>query len=327
MSPKVSIIILNWNGWKDTIECLESLYQIDYLNYDVIVIDNKSKNDSIEKIKEYSKGKIRISSKFFSYDSTNKPLNIIEYSYNKGSLLKDSTNDLKFNKNLILIKNQANDGFAEGNNIGIGYALENLNPNYILLLNNDTVVDNSFMNELVKVGETNKNIAALGSKICYYNERNKIWFMGGKFNWFKKPGYHHIGTNKIDKKEYNHVLDCDWVTGAAILIRANIKSIKLNNEFFFGCEDVNLCIWLKNQGYKIVCVQNSRIWHKIGKSRKKRYQNFLKELFIDFKTNLILLKKYKKCYIFYALLYIIQILSELIINTLKFIFYKLTSKM
>lgn len=39
MNPKVSIIILNWNGWRDTIECLESLYQITYPNYDVIVMD------------------------------------------------------------------------------------------------------------------------------------------------------------------------------------------------------------------------------------------------------------------------------------------------
>ena len=41
--PKVSIIILNWNGWKDTIECLESLYQITYPNCEVIVVDNGSK--------------------------------------------------------------------------------------------------------------------------------------------------------------------------------------------------------------------------------------------------------------------------------------------
>lgn len=64
-APRVSIIILNWNGWKDTIECLESLYRIDYPNYDVIVVDNGSQDDSIQKIKEYAKGKIKVNSKFF----------------------------------------------------------------------------------------------------------------------------------------------------------------------------------------------------------------------------------------------------------------------
>jgi len=47
--PKVSIIILNWNGWEDTIECLESLYQITYPNYDVIVVDNGSEDESVDK--------------------------------------------------------------------------------------------------------------------------------------------------------------------------------------------------------------------------------------------------------------------------------------
>ena len=48
MNQKVSIIILNWNKWKDTIECLESLYQINYPNYEVIVVDNGSQNDDMD---------------------------------------------------------------------------------------------------------------------------------------------------------------------------------------------------------------------------------------------------------------------------------------
>ena len=77
--PRVSIIILNWNGWKDTIECLESIYQITYQNYDVIVVDNGSKDDSVQKIKEYCEGKIKVESKFFEYDPSNKPIYVLEY--------------------------------------------------------------------------------------------------------------------------------------------------------------------------------------------------------------------------------------------------------
>ncbi len=49
MNPQVTVVLLNWNGWKDTIECLESLYQIDYPNYDIILVDNDSDDDSIER--------------------------------------------------------------------------------------------------------------------------------------------------------------------------------------------------------------------------------------------------------------------------------------
>ena len=76
--PRVSIIILNWNGWKDTIECLESVYQITYPNYDVIVVDNGSENESVEKIKEYAEGKLPVKSLFFEYSMKNKPLRVIE---------------------------------------------------------------------------------------------------------------------------------------------------------------------------------------------------------------------------------------------------------
>ena len=51
MEPNVAIIILNWNGWRDTVECLESVYQIKYPNYNIIVVDNGSEDESIEKLK------------------------------------------------------------------------------------------------------------------------------------------------------------------------------------------------------------------------------------------------------------------------------------
>jgi len=78
MSEKVGIIILNWNKWEDTIECLESVYRIDYPDYEVIVVDNDSKNNSVEKIKEYGEGKIKIESKFFKYNHENKPVKFFE---------------------------------------------------------------------------------------------------------------------------------------------------------------------------------------------------------------------------------------------------------
>jgi len=55
--PKVSIIILNWNGLRDTIECLESLKKITYPNYEMIVIDNGSPNNSMEYIKAWAEGR------------------------------------------------------------------------------------------------------------------------------------------------------------------------------------------------------------------------------------------------------------------------------
>lgn len=62
--PNVTIAILNWDGWKDIIECLESLYQITYPNYDANLVDNESEYKSIEKLRKYHKGYIKVKSKF-----------------------------------------------------------------------------------------------------------------------------------------------------------------------------------------------------------------------------------------------------------------------
>ena len=79
MIPLVSIIILNWNGWSDTVECLESIYHLNYSNYQVIVVDNNSTDDSIQKINDYAMGKLKVKSNFFKYDPTDKPIEILKY--------------------------------------------------------------------------------------------------------------------------------------------------------------------------------------------------------------------------------------------------------
>nr|WP_243687894.1 glycosyltransferase [Methanobacterium formicicum] len=77
--PHVSIIIINWNRWKDTIECLESLFQINYPNFDVILVDNASEDDSLEKIRDYCSGHLPVESSFFNYNPYNKPITVYEY--------------------------------------------------------------------------------------------------------------------------------------------------------------------------------------------------------------------------------------------------------
>jgi len=76
--PRVSIIILNWNGCRDTVECLESLYQISYPYYDVILVDNGSKDGSLESIEKYAEGHMAVDSKFFEFSGDNKPIEVLE---------------------------------------------------------------------------------------------------------------------------------------------------------------------------------------------------------------------------------------------------------
>lgn len=319
MLPRVSIIILNWNGWEDTIECLESLYKIDYPNYDVIIVDNASSDNSIAKIKEYCEGKLKIESKFFDYDSLNKPIKVFEYAEKETAHIKHEYDNLPSNNKLIIIKNHENYGFANGNNIAINYALKNLNTDYTFLLNNDTVVNKEFLKKLVEVAESNPNIGIVGPKIYYYdvNGRNDIiWSLGGKVNFHKYPGYHELRNTSNS----NACEERDYISGAGMLIKSKSLPIKtLNKEFFFGCEDVDLCIRLKKQGYKMICVLDSHIWHKVSISRKKRNSKVIKKILFDIHNNLKFLKIHNKNYNLYLSLYILQIIKNISLSSLKYV--------
>jgi len=270
MSPRVSIILLNWNGWKDTIECLESLYRINYNNYDVIVVDNNSQDESIEKIKEYCEGKVEVNSKFFKYSKETKPIKVFEVDeedVEKGYFKnKEEYEELPPNRRLILIKNKDNYGFAGGNNIGIRFALNVLEPKYICLLNNDTVVDRDYLIELVKVGESDEKIGIVGSKIYYYDYNGRddvIWALGGGGVDIKLGKTWHYIEDREDR-----VVECEYITGCSMLIRKEIlyKLKGFDERYFCYYEDTDLSVRCRKLGYKLLCATKSILWHKVSVS-------------------------------------------------------------
>lgn len=309
MNPEVAVIILNWNGWEDTVECLESLYQINYPRYHVVLVDNHSTDDSLEKITSYCEGHIKPESKFYRFSSDNKPVKIFRYSRNDtedlSNKIPEAYSELHSNRRMILVENDENSGFSEGNNIGMRYALKNLKPNYIMLLNNDTVVDPDFLYHLVKTGQSDEKIAVIGPKIYFYDfdgSDDVVWSVGGVVDLSRYPGYHDIQY----KKTTDSTMDVGWISGAAMLIKADlIPKNLLNSEFFFGCEDVDLCIGMGEKGYSMVTNLKSKVWHKSGASKTKvKFRGISREI----KTNLKFMKAHEKNYNLHLPIYTVQLL-------------------
>jgi GT2 family glycosyltransferase len=234
--PKISIVILNWNGLEDTIECLESLKKITYPNYEVIVVDNGSEGNDAQVLKE------------------------------------------RFGDCIHLIQNDRNCGFAGGNNIGMRYAVDNSQPDYILLLNNDTVVDPVFLDELVNVAEGDSSIGIAGAKIYFYDEPTRLQFVWGKMNLWTGEAVqtpqiiaYRFGRKEIDKGQYDSAKAADWVTGCCFLIkRSVIESIGLLDEGYFCYgEEVDYCFSARKAGYKTVYVPEAKVWHKLARSANR----------------------------------------------------------
>jgi GT2 family glycosyltransferase len=276
-TPKVAIILLNWNGWEDTIECLESLFKVDYPNYEILVLDNKSTNESIQKIKNYAKGEIRTSSKYFQYDPKNKPIKIKEYTEDMineilksesetKQIVEKKSKELKEEhaqesaQEFIFIMNNENHGFAKGNNIGMKYAKTMLSADYILLLNNDTVVERDFLTHLIKAAKQNKSAGIIAPKIPYYDKPDKNWFGWGKINWFSINIAYHI--SKIDEK----IIQSDYITGCAALIRTDVidKIGYLNEKLFLYFEDADYSLRAKAKGFELIVVPDAVVYHKVS---------------------------------------------------------------
>jgi len=298
--PKVTIIILNWNGWKDTVECLESLYRITYPNYEVIVVDNGSKDDSVQKIKEYCEGKIKVESESFRYNPNNKPIYILEYTREQAEKGGDFRKEKYFSKlpsdrKLRIILNEKNYGYAEGSNIAIRNALEALNPDYTLLLNNDTVVDPNFLTELVKVAESDKRISIVGPKIFFWNfdgRKDIIWFAGGILD-IKSGKFYHCMIGKPDGGD-TEIKEVDFITGCCILIKKDVfeKIGLLDRNYFAYCEDIDFCLRAKKAGFGVLYTPKAVIWHKVSATSKGAFSS--RKAYFKYRNTIILIRKHGK---------------------------------
>jgi GT2 family glycosyltransferase len=276
VEPKVAVVILNWNGWRDTIECLESLFKVSYQSMCVIVVDNGSTDDSIPRLREYCQDGAKIQSSTLHVGGRTQPVSVVEFAREDAVRvsMKDSRGtDVPPKRMIALIRNEQNYGFAEGCNIGMRYALAAVDPEYILLLNNDTVVDPLFLSELVKVGEADRRIGIIGPKILFYdfNGRNDIiWYAGGRIKPWHELVFKHVGNSEEDRGQYDSITETEWCTGAAFLLKSELaKNSLLNPVYPFGSEDVEYCIKMRKSGYKVVYVPSARVWHKVGASRAK----------------------------------------------------------
>lgn len=229
MQGTVGIILVNYNGYEDTKECIESIKKNTYHNYKIIIVDNASPDGS-------------------------------------GKLLD---NEYSGDKDIIVILNRENAGFSEGNNIGLKYASEE-KLDYVLMLNNDTIVDSDFLYKLIN-GARKTNFKGLYSgKILYYFDKDKIWFAGGKYNYFKGTAS-HVGVNENDSKYYNTTRKIEFICGCCIFMSMEIyhQLGNLSDEYFLYAEDLDYSLMAQNKNISMYYIPEARIYHKVSASTSK----------------------------------------------------------
>jgi len=265
-NPSVAIIVLNYNNEEDTIDCIKSLKFVSYNNFKIFLVDNGSEKESVDRLKQGLE-----------------QVNVSEF------------------KNFELLDIYPNVGFSGGNNVGIRKALKE-NFDYILLLNNDTTVEPNFLDEIVKVAESDKKIGVVGPKIYFHpnmieddedivdctneevinhpsdliKEKNKkkkpllIWYGGGDFSWF--GGGKHLRYEEIEKNPNETKIEkSKYVTGCAFLIKKGVidKVGVMPEDFFLYYEDTDWSLSVREAGFSLVYAPASKIYHKVSRTTKK----------------------------------------------------------
>jgi hypothetical protein len=173
-------------------------------------------------------------------------------------------------KHLFLIENDQNYGFAEGNNIGIRFAMNNFQSDYILLLNNDTVQDPCFLKNLVEGSDSCSNAGFAGPKIYYsdYKGRTDVINHAGVLLSMWTGIAIHRGDEKPDTGQYDQVREVDSLTGACLLVKREVieKIGLLNPDYFLYWEETDWCLRGRKAGYVCVYIPSSIIWHHVGSS-------------------------------------------------------------
>ncbi len=268
MNPRVTIITLNWNGWQDTIECLESLYCVDYDNYHIILVDNASTDESLAKIDAYCSNQRKLTPYSAEHLIRNKPTRITHYgevSAEPGTGRGGEAVRLQANSALTVIQNDQNYGFAEGNNIAVKYALDTLHPDYVLLLNNDTVVNKHFLTALVNAAECDQQIGVMQPKILRYAD-STIESTGIKDDVLLYSRFR--GLFETDEGQYDNERECGffYASGACMFIRLDFLEALggecFDPQLFAYYEDVDLSWMSRLLGYKVAYCPKSVCYHK-----------------------------------------------------------------
>lgn len=166
-------------------------------------------------------------------------------------------------------------GYAGAVNYGIEWALKQ-SANFVFILNNDTIVSPQAISQVVEVMIKNQYIGIASPKILHYHKPNRIYSLGTK-SYKVSPLPISIGKNHYDSSKYSKIQKFDYVTGTAMMISGSCieKTGLFNTNYFMYYEDSEYCRRAQENGFSIVCVGYSTIFHKGGVSASKNMEKIV----------------------------------------------------
>lgn len=268
--PRVYIIILNYKKWKDVIECLQSVFRSQYDHLCAIVIDNDSKNGSME--------------------------SLLEWAGNNTALLKNPASGFRHYKNtelpgidpasfpdLVFIENSSNAGFAGGNNVVLRCLLDQ--DAYIWLLNPDMMVREDTLSELMTFASQHEFKSIIGAVTKSYEQPAKLLFYGGGY---VRSASATVGLIKTEED----LPKLEYISGGCLLTHTrHLREVGLlPEEYFLYWEETAWCYEARKLGYRMLVCPDAVCYDKISTSIGR---GFLADYYY-MRNGLLFLSKYER---------------------------------
>lgn len=279
---KICAVILNYNTYEDAICCAESILKSDYTNYEIIIVENGSKNDSYEKLNEVFKN----------------------------------------NSKIHLIKSEVNLGFAKGNNLGIDYARQELNADYVFVTNSDIVVPPTLFSQIAEynadgIGAISPTVYRADGSYQMPNENSNDIMKRIRFTvthliyarlrrLFKKPKSNFSPVKNNIEQHENITFNKYVLQGCSYFLTPDFFFFynRLYPKTFLYWEEINLLYYLYKANLGSVLLKTDKVIHKdkgttktvtddiINFQLKQSTKSMFKSLPLFFKNQKTISKKY-----------------------------------
>lgn len=264
------IILVNYNGHLDTVECLETLLRLPIKKFHIIVIDNSIGTESLEYLLRWAEGKTgKLQTNFndYVYPLAAKP---VDYSFiSENNLIKIKS---PLSKKIVFVKANNNNGFSAANNIALKSIMNFNNWSWVWLLNNDTVVESNSCSNLINDLNSSEleNIGLIGTKLFNYSQPCILQSIYGRYNRYLGT-ISHLGEGETDCGQYDNYLyksGREYPVGASFFIsRRFLLDVGLMNEkLFLFYEEIDLVLRGQNKKWKMKILPKIKVFHKGGKS-------------------------------------------------------------
>lgn len=253
---EILVVVVNWNGWQDTLECIRSLDAMTAPVFAAVVCDNGSDDGSTEQlVKSLRSGSA--SEGPITWDAERQVMSLRSGASDTGSALQD----------LYLMPVAANLGYAGALNRCISWGRENLHARDFWLLNNDVKVEPDALTNLIAATQRYSDMGLCGSVLLEWEEPSRVQAIGGVFSKYLAVGWHirrvPDGTPSLDV-----LFDIDYPVGASLYVTEDfLERVGLMDDgYFLYYEEMDWCERGRRQGFRPAVALQSKVRHKEGAS-------------------------------------------------------------